>query len=59
MAEVYVAEDQLLNRTVAVKLLFPELAHDDAFVERFRREARSAASLNHHNIVSVYAFGED
>ena len=59
MAEVYVAEDQLLNRTVAVKILFPELAHDDAFVERFRREARSAASLNHHNIVSVYDFGED
>lgn len=59
MAEVYVAEDQLLNRTVAVKVLFPELAHDEAFVERFRREARSAASLNHHNIVSVYDFGED
>lgn len=59
MAEVYVAEDQLLNRTVAVKVLFPELAHDEAFVERFRREARAAASLNHHNIVSVYDFGQD
>jgi tRNA A-37 threonylcarbamoyl transferase component Bud32 len=59
MAEVYVAHDQLLDRRVAVKLLFPELAQDGSFVERFRREARAAAGLNHHNIVSVYDLGED
>jgi len=59
MAEVFLGRDELLGRTVAIKVLFPELASDPSFVERFRREARSAAGLNHHNIVSVYDFGED
>ncbi len=59
MAEVYLAHDELLDRPVAVKVLFPELARDASFVERFRREAQSAARLNHPNIVSVYDFGED
>ena len=59
MAEVYLAHDELLERPVAVKVLFPELARDASFVERFRREAQSAARLNHPNIVSVFDFGED
>ncbi len=59
MAEVYLAHDELLDRPVAVKVLFPELAEDGSFVERFRREARAAAGLNHPNIVSVFDFGED
>jgi serine/threonine protein kinase len=58
MGEVYLAHDELLNRTVAVKELFPELAQDAAFVERFRREAQAAAALNHPNVVSVYDFGD-
>ena len=47
MAEVYLARDLLLDRPVALKVLFPEFATDRSFVERFRREARSAANLNH------------
>jgi serine/threonine-protein kinase len=47
----------LLDRLVAIKVLFPEYATDPAFVERFRREAQSAANLNHPNIVSVYDWG--
>jgi serine/threonine-protein kinase len=59
MAEVFLARDQLLDRPVAVKVLFPEFAADPSFVERFRREAQSAANLNHPNIVSVYDWGEE
>ena len=57
MADVYLARDILLDRLVAIKVLFPEFATDPAFVERFRREAQSAANLNHPNIVSVYDWG--
>jgi serine/threonine-protein kinase len=58
MADVYLARDLLLDRPVAVKVLFPEHARDPAFVERFRREAQSAANLNHPNIVAVYDWGQ-
>ena len=57
MADVFLARDVLLDRPVAVKVLFPEYATDPAFVERFRREAQAAANLNHPNIVSVYDWG--
>ena len=59
MAEVFLARDLLLDRPVAVKVLFPEFATDPAFVERFRREAQAAANLNHPNIVGVYDWGEE
>jgi beta-lactam-binding protein with PASTA domain/tRNA A-37 threonylcarbamoyl transferase component Bud32 len=59
MAEVYLAHDQLLDRRVALKVLFPEFARDPAFVQRFRREAQSAANLNHPNIVAVFDWGEE
>ncbi|MDQ1396037.1 MAG: eukaryotic-like serine/threonine-protein kinase [Acidimicrobiaceae bacterium] len=59
MAEVYQAHDQLLDRPVALKVLFPELSVDRSFVERFRREAQAAANLSHPNIVSVYDWGEE
>ena len=58
MADVFVARDQLLGRPVADKVLFPEYATDPKFVERFRREAQAAASLNNPNIVSIYDWGE-
>jgi serine/threonine-protein kinase len=59
MAEVFLAHDQLLDRPVALKVLFPELSIDRSFVERFRREAQAAANLSHPNIVSVYDWGEE
>ena len=59
MAEVYLARDLRLDRYVALKMLFPELSTDRAFVERFRREAQAAAGLSHPNIVSVYDWGEE
>jgi serine/threonine-protein kinase len=59
MAEVYLARDLLLDRPVALKVLFPEFSRDPSFVERFRREARAAANLNHPGIVSIYDWGSD
>ncbi len=59
MAEVFLGEDQLLGRPVAVKVLFPEFASDPNFVERFRREAQAAANLSHPNIVGVFDWGKE
>ena len=59
MATIYRARDAQLERDVAVKLLRPEFGKDPDFLARFRDEARSAASLNHPNIVAVFDFGED
>ena len=58
MADVFSARDLLLDRQVAMKVLFPQFATDENFVERFRREAQSAANLSHPNIVSVYDWGK-
>ncbi|MBI4939618.1 MAG: Stk1 family PASTA domain-containing Ser/Thr kinase, partial [Actinobacteria bacterium] len=59
MAEVHLGRDTRLGRTVAIKLLRTDLARDATFQARFRREAQSAASLNHPAIVSVYDTGEE
>lgn len=59
MAEVFVARDALLDRLVALKLMHPEFTSNDAFVQRFRREAQAAASLNDPRIVCVYDWGSD
>jgi eukaryotic-like serine/threonine-protein kinase len=57
MAEVFLAHDEVLERDVALKILKERYAGDEGFVERFRREARSAASLNHPHIVHIYDWG--
>jgi serine/threonine-protein kinase len=59
MAVVYLARDRMLERSVAVKILKQDFSTDDAFRERFRQEARSAANLSHPNIVTVHDFGMD
>jgi beta-lactam-binding protein with PASTA domain/predicted Ser/Thr protein kinase len=58
MADVYLAQDQLLGREVAVKVLHHHFSEDQEFVERFRREASSAAALSHPNIVAIFDRGE-
>lgn len=59
MGDVFRAEDLLLGRQVAVKILHPQFANDDKFVARFRREAQAAANLSHPNIVSIFDWGQD
>jgi beta-lactam-binding protein with PASTA domain/tRNA A-37 threonylcarbamoyl transferase component Bud32 len=59
MATVYLALDERLDREVALKVMREHLVHDESFVTRFRREARSAASLSHPNVVAVYDQGRD
>lgn len=59
MANVYLAFDNILKRQVAIKVLRGDLATDEKFVRRFQREALSASSLSHHNIVQIYGVGED
>src|SRR5690348_12607843 len=59
MAEVHLGRDTRLGRTVAIKLLRTDLARDPTFQARFRREAQSAAALNHPSIVAVYDTGEE
>ncbi|HEX2178715.1 MAG TPA: Stk1 family PASTA domain-containing Ser/Thr kinase [Actinomycetota bacterium] len=59
MAEVFIARDNMLDRLVALKLMHPEFARNEAFIERFRREAQAAASLNDPRIVAIYDWGSD
>ena len=57
MTDVFLGQDTLLSRPVAIKRLFPEFAADPSFVERFRREATAAANLTHPNVVAVHDWG--
>src|ERR671915_1919276 len=57
-AQVFLADDVSLRRRVAVKVLHPALASDEAFLRRFRAEAQAAASLSHPNILAVYDWGD-
>ena len=59
MANVYLANDTILNRKVAVKILRGDLSNDEKFIRRFQREAIAASSLSHPNIVEMYDVGED
>ena len=59
MSVVYKAKDKLLNRFVAIKILKPEFIHDSKFIDSFRRESQSAASLSHPNIVNIYDVGRE
>lgn len=59
MADVYLANDKLLNRQVAIKILHHQYINDNEFVKRFRREAQAASSLSHENIVTIYDIGEE
>ena len=59
MAQVWEGRDEVLSRPVAIKLLDPDLAHDQSFIERFRREAIAAARLTHPNIVATFDAGAD
>jgi len=59
MANVYLGYDTILDRNVAIKVLRGDLSNDEKFVRRFQREALSASSLSHPNIVEVYDVGED
>lgn len=59
MADVYKAEDSVLGRTLAIKVLHPQFAQETNFVARFKTEAQAAAGLNHPNIVSIYDWGHE